>query len=173
MKILCWGVMLPLMFSSLSNVSFQLTFHNNVGRTENRMCDTIESFDEGVELAIRRSEQEQWVPLKYYALSSLTMERDPRINIGNYDQNSSIIFLRGYSVPVVAGDTSVMNVTEYICDERFFQDEIQFRWLQTVTRDHRPVRDTWFIDNVEITVHGRQKSRTEFFDNFSDRTSIK
>ena len=157
------------MFSSLSNVSFQLAFHKLVGPENNRSCDTIESLDEGVELAIRRSEDEQWVPLKFYTLSSQKMRRNLEIDIGSYDPNSSTMSLRGYNVSVVAGGISVMSVSECICDERFFQEGIQFKWLQTVIRDVKPVRDTWFIDNVEITVHGR----TEFFDNFSDRTSIK
>ena len=166
--------MLPLMFSPFSDVSFQLAFQDDVGPGLNRSCDILEAFDEGVELAIRRSEDEQWVPLKFYTLSRLiSMERELRIDIGRYDQDNSVLSLQGYNVSVVAGDTSVMSVTVNICDERFFKEGIQFRWLQTVIRDLRPVRDTWFIDNVTITVHGRQNPRIAFFDNFSDRTSIK
>ena len=162
-----------MLFSSLSDIRFQLSFHDNVDLGDTRVCDALESFDEGVELAIRRSEDEQWVPLKFYTLSRFTEGRDEQIDIGNYDQESSILSLRGYNVSVVAGDTSVMSVTECISDERFFQEGTQFRWLQTVIRDRRTVRDTWYIDNVEIAVHRRQNSRTEFFDNFSDRSSIK
>ena len=159
--------MLPLMFSPLSDVSFQLAFQRNVGPSASRLCDRLESFDEGVELAIRRSEDEQWVPLKFYTVAS---RRSVRIDIGRYDQDNSILSLRGYNVSVVAGDTSVMSVSECICDERFFQEGIQFRWLQTALRNPTGLtaRDTWFIDNVEITVNGGQKSsRTEFSDDFS------
>ena len=166
--------MLPMMFSPLSDVSFQLAFQeDNFGPSQNTFCDILDNFDEGVELAIRRSEDEQWVPLKFYTLSNLKMKRDERIDIGIYDQDNSILSLRGYNVSVVTGDTSVMNVTVNICDERFFQEGIQFRWLQTVIRDLRPVKDIWFIDNVKITVNGRQNPRIAFFDNFSGRTSIK
>ena len=165
--------MLPLMFSSLSDVRFQLAFQDDVGPVTNRSCDDLETFDEGVEVAIRRSEDEQWVPLKFYTLTRLRMARDEQIDIGIYEQNNSILSLRGYNVSVVAGDTSVMSVSECICDERFFQEGIEFRWLQTVIRDlnngvAHTARDSWFIDNVEITVHGSQNSsRTEFSDDFS------
>ena len=157
--------MLPLMFSPLSDVSFQLDFHDG----SEQLCNQINHFDEGVELAIRRSEDEQWVPLKFYTLSRLRMTRDERIDIGIYEQNNSILSLRGYNVSVVAGDTSVMSVTVNICDERFFQEGIQFRWLQTAMYNPKNVAgDTWFIDNVEITVFGSQNSsRTEFSDDFS------
>ena len=153
-------------------MSFQLDFHNQDSFRPNRLCNLLDSLDEGVELAIRRSEDEQWVPLKFYTtVSSLRRRRDERINIGRYDQDNSILSLRGYNVSVVAGDTSVMSVTVNICDERFFQEGIQFRWLQTVLRVNGVVptaRDSWFIDNVEITVFGSQNSsRTEFSDDFS------
>ena len=104
---------LSLLFSSLSDISFQLAFHDDVDRNET--CDSLDFFDKGVELAIRRSEDEQWVPLKFYTLSglsSLTGDRGVRIDIGTYDQANSILSLRDYNVSVVAGDTSVMNVTE-------------------------------------------------------------
>ena len=149
-------------------MSFQLAIN---------ICDALEFFDEGVELSLRTLENEAgpWVPLKFYSLSSIASTREPLIDLGSYDDISSILSLRGYNVSVVAGNTAVMDVTEFICDERFFQEEVQFRWLQTVrrTRD-QTVRDTWFIDDVNITVHGSQNSsRMEFFDNFSDRISIK
>jgi hypothetical protein len=66
-------------------------------------------------------------------------------------------------------------ITEYICDERFFEEDVQFRWLQTVTRDDQSARDTWFVGNVEITVQRSQSSSAMLFsDDFSsDRTSIK
>ena len=165
------------LFPFYRKVSFQLTFNDNHEETDlERSCDILESFDEGVELAIRMSEDEQWVPLKFYTLSSLTMDRDVRIDIGSYDQNRSVVSLRGYNVSVMLHNFSVMNVTEFICDERFFQEEVQFRWLQTVTRDDNPVRDTWFIDNVEVSFHeGQDSARIEFFDGFSNNvnTSIK
>ena len=142
---------------------------NNNGNDGN--CDIIECFNEGVELSLRSAENEveQWVPLKFYTLSSVG-NCGQVINIGTYDQANSILSLRGYNVSVVAGDTSVMNVTECISDERFFQEGTQFRWLQTVRRNRSPVRDTWYIDNVEITVHGSQNSsRTKFFDDFNSQ----
>ena len=163
-----------MLFLYCRRVSFQLAINGDSDSNGVRSCDVIEFFDEGVELAVQRREDEQWVPLKFYTLSNLTMSRDVLIDIGSYDQNSSVLSLRGYNVSVVLHNTSVMNVTEYICDERFFREEVQFRWLQTVTRDSAPVRDTWFIDNVEISFHEKQDSfRIEFFDGFIDSTSIK
>ena len=147
------------------------------GDIDGNSCDVLEAFDEGVELSLRTLEDEDgpWVPLKFYTLSSVASTREPLIDLGSYDNISTILSLRGYSVSVVAGNTSVMNVTEYICDKRFFQEEVQFRWLQTALRkgDQRP-RDTWFIDNVEIAVHESQNSsRIELSDEFRNDTSIK
>ena len=162
-------------------MSFQLAFNGNApsedGNARDNSCDELEAFDEGVELSLRTQENEDgpWVPLKFYTLSSVALKREPLIDLGSYDNISSILSLRGYSVSVVAGNTSVMNVTEYICDKRFFQEEVQFRWLQTALRkgDQRP-RDTWFIDNVEIAVHESQNSsRIELSDEFRNDTSIK
>ena len=148
-------------------MSFQLAINGN--RTG---CNGINTFDEGVELAARWSEDEQWVPLRFYTSSEV---RNRIIDIGRYDQNSSVLSLRGYNVSVVLHNTTVMNVTEYICDERFFREEVQFRWLQTTRRDDNPEPgDTWYIDDVKIAVHGNQSpSRLEFSDGFSDGTSIK
>ena len=168
----CWQVLDAIILLFCRKMSFQLAFHNdvdNVDGGDTRVCDILESFDEGVELAIRRSEDEQWVPLKFYTLSSLTMNRDVRIDTGNYDQESSVLSLRGYNVSVMLHNFTTMNVTEFVCDERFFQEKVQFRWLQTVTRDNDPLRDTWFIDNVEVSVHeGQDSERIEFFDGFSN-----
>ena len=161
-------------------MSFQLAINTNApvpANAANNSCDVLEVFDEGVELSLRTLEDEEgpWVPLKFYTLSSLASTREPRIDLGSYDNINTILSLRGYNVSVVAGNTSVMNATVYICDERFFREEVQFRWLQTARRSRdRAVRDTWFIDDVDITVHGSQNSsRVEFFDSFSDRISIK
>ena len=162
-------------------MSFQLAFNRNAPSEDsnafNNSCDALEAFDEGVELSLRILEDKDgpWVPLKLFTLSSVASTREPLIDLGSYNGTSSILSLRGYSVPVVAGDTSVMNVTEYICDKRFFQEKVRFRWLQTAIRkgDQRP-RDTWFIDNVEIAVHESQNSsRIELSDQFRIGTSIK
>ena len=147
---------------------FQLSINDARGDVS---CEGIESFDEGVELAIRRSEDEQWVPLKFYTLANRSS--DPLIDVGVY--NNEVLSLRGYNVSVVLPEPfSRKYITECICDERFFQEEVQFRWLQTVARDDHPTRDTWFISNVEITVQSSLgSSGIVFSDDFSDRTAIK
>lgn len=158
-------------------MSFQLTIYTDDSNTNNDdgLCDSIESFDEGVELAIRRSEDEQWVPLKFYtsSVSNISITRDTLIliDVGERDEDLSI---RGYNVSVMILNSREY-ITEYICDERFFEEDVQFRWLQTVTRDDQSARDTWFVGNVEITVQRSQSSSAMLFsDDFSsDRTSIK
>ena len=162
-------------------MSFQLAFNRNApsedGNAGDNSCDELEAFDEGVELSLRTLENEDgpWVPLKFYTLSSVALTREPLIDLGSYDNISSILTLRGYDVFVMAGNTSTMNVTEYIFDKRFFQGKVRFRWLQTARQKggQRP-RDTWFIDNVEIAVQESQNSsRIELSDEFRIGTSIK
>ena len=148
----------------------------------------MDDFDEGVELAIRSLQNDdQWIPLKFY---TLTRHIEPNlrrtsedINIGAVTTNS-MLSLRGYQVGIndISGSfRAPTNVTEYICDERFFQEGVQFRWLQTVFRQ-RPedsneamsLTDLWLIDNVMIAVHNEPCYReTVMSDNFNGQNEVK
>ena len=131
--------------------------------------DEIEIFDEGVEFAVKRVEDNQWIPLKFF--TNTEKERSQSINVGHYDNNSNTLSLRGYSVSVSNVSNEISEVHECICYPPSFVNQIQFRWLQTT--EHRAnssgisvPRDTWYIDNVEISTAIDQ---TIFNDSFSSR----
>ena len=122
---------------------------------ENNTCDTMNFFDEGIELAIRRVDDLLWIPLAFFTTKTY---RNPGANIG-LDFNSSVrdgLEIRGYTVPVTLNDTDTQHrINIRICDTSFLESVsgVQFRWLQT-TRQARNTspRDTWSLDDVLVSV---------------------
>ena len=157
--------------SHCREINFQL--HIN-GESVPDVCTKVDRFDEGVELAIRSRTDDHWVPLRYYA-SSATPKRASAgedTNIGAI--TDFMLSLRGYQVGTV-NLTGPTNVTEYICDEAFLQEGVQFRWLQTTFRANiNATRDPWLIDNVVITVHsGAGYSTVVLNDDFNGQDDVK
>ena len=135
--------------------------------------DDIENFDEGVELAVKRVDDNQWIPLKFF--TKTWKEKLQNIEIGHYDNVSNTLSLRGYNVSVTNVPNEVSEVHECICYSPSSLNQVQFRWLQTTEHTANSngmvvPRDTWYIDNVEISITNGSCSQTVFNDSFPSRT---
>ena len=123
-----------------SEVAFDLTFHFESN------YDEIEDFSEGVELSVKRR-NENWIPLIFFA---------PRINITepyiNLSENvdNDFVNLRGYNVPYVIQAESARNYNIFICRDKIFTGKLQFRWLQTTYQRNQSVRDVVVLENITV-----------------------
>ena len=150
-------------------MKFQLFIGNG---DVNDVFDDIDNFEEGVELAVKRVEDNQWIPLKFFTNTS--KEQLQRINVGHYNNVSDTLSLRGYDVSVSNVPNEISEVHECICYPPSSVNQVQFRWLQTT--EHRAnssgisvPRDTWYIDNVEILTTNGSCNQTLFNNSFSSQ----
>lgn len=148
-----------------SEVKFDLQFPP----TDTTCCDVIDNLDEGVEFAVRRLKDDLWIPLGFFAISSNRASNN-RPNISPYIPGSvNPLQLRGYNVtPQLNRTNSLRSVQVFICDSGFFQAGVQFRWLQNARHDSNGTRDSWYIDNVNITMHTDNCSQTVLYDSFGN-----
>jgi hypothetical protein len=152
-------------------------FSLRLGGTQNT-GNTLNSFDEGVELSFRNlnSSSREWIPLMFFT-SIARDNRDQRINIG--DTSADRVQIRGYSVlynSTIANDASrSLDVNQSICGSEIVQNgifnHIQFRWLQTVTQTADPNRDRILLDDIEICSYSIKKYQI-FMDDFNNRTTL-
>ena len=147
----------------------QVKFQLFVANFNEDMLDAIENFDEGVEFSVRSTEDNQWIPLRFFTNTSKKQLRS--INIGPYDNISDVLSLRGYDVSVTNVPDKAFEVRECVCYSSPL-NQVQFRWLQTT--EHRAnnegdlvPRDTWYIDNVEIATSKGSCNQPVFHDSFS------
>ena len=115
----------------------------------------MDNLDEGVELSVKTSEGDHWIPLVFYITDE---KKDKRITspISVGTENNSLLSLRGYSVPIELINSSTTQDIRMVrvCDNDFFKREVQFRWLQTAAIQLRDeARDVWSLDNVNVAVH--------------------
>ena len=131
-------------------------------------CDSVDTFNEGVELSVRESATTDWMPLMYITGKSYGDESsglDP-ISITERVDSESFL-LRGYSVPYVVSSGGRYNVS--FCSS--FQHPLEFRWLQTSSEADEGVRDVILLDNITITVRNSTHSGTLFNDDFDRQNS--
>ena len=139
-----------------STVSYSIIF---IGAGD---CNTINSYDEGVEFSARLlSMPEEWIPITYVFRSN---DRNNAINISDGGG------IRGYEVNEVlqGGNNSTEDIKVDICNFNI-SDSIQFRWLQTSSiASNDFLRDVWILDNLEISIntceHGTVQLLKETFD---------
>ena len=126
--------------------------------------------DEGIELAVRSSTTDSWVPLMFYGLDSETDRTKHLVaaGLGLVDSNVSMVTLRGYSVPIrlLTSTAAAQNIAAVqVCGREFLESGVQFRWLQTV-RVKEPERDMWTLDNVTVAVNYNGSMRQVLFEDF-------
>ena len=112
----------------------------------------MDNLDEGVELSVKTSEGDHWIPLVFYITDEKKDKRITSISVGT--TNNSLLSLRGYSVPIelITSSTTQDIRMVRVCDNDFFKREVQFRWLQTA-RVKDKARDVWSLDDVNVAVH--------------------
>ena len=128
----------------------------------------MDNLDEGIELAVRSSRTDGWVPLRFYGLVNKTGKTTHRIALGTVNSNESVN-LRGYSVPieVVTPETTQDITTVRVCGEEFFERGVQFRWLQTV-RIRGLSKDVWTLDNVTVAANCSGRMTQVFSEDFEN-----
>ena len=128
-------------------VSFLVLF---VNETQREGCNTITSFNEGVEFGIRLAEEEEWIPLAVIyrnngpPADNITLGNMPNLIIRDYFVSPQNTIESSVSDPIV-------NFSLTLCEFRdpsFFQ----FRWLQTSRlRPRLQLLDLWSLDEVHIS----------------------
>ena len=158
-------------------VKFSLQFGGmNIG-------SMLNSFDEGVEFSFRNlnSSSREWIPLMFYS-SRCTNTRNGRIYIGEVNDTSGQVKIRGYDVPyiIISNDASQsLEPRVIICGSEISQHSgqfnwIQFRWLQTVTQTSDPNRDRIVLDDIAISSYLTQQHIVKIFaDDFNNQTTTK
>ena len=125
----------------------EVAFDVTLGFSESSNCDEIEDFSEGVELSVRRN-QEEWIPLMFFASTSMTEE--PLINLPK-GSTSSTITLRGYIVPyVMLAENASNSISVDICRSDIFTDTLLFRWLQTSYQRGKSAQDVVILEDITV-----------------------
>lgn len=136
-------------------------------------CDTPDSADKGVELAVGNwGNDGYWIPLIYFHQS---YSRREEIRIGEFTNTPSTLRIRGYDVRTKLVQ-SVENVTLELCDPAYFRyGDIQFRWLETSRHPNTnvPPVDVWMLDDVTIELNAVNTNRTLLQDNLDSSTQLK
>lgn len=140
----------------------------------------LNSFDEGVELAIQHMNGSgEWIPLMFYTTSS---ERNIKhgILVGNIISNSSkMVNIRGYNVPYIESTNSkscehkVKICIDVDKDSSVSPDWVKFRWLQSVYQERGENRDRVLLDNVQISTFLTHQQGVILLDDFDNQTTIK
>ena len=151
------------------SVRFQL----HLFRSENDGCNnSVDNFDEGVELSVKSCKGDHWIPLVFYIARTLRTTRP--ISVGA--ENNSILSLRGYFVPIELINSSTTRDfrTVLICGNDFLKGGVQFRWLQTVRVGGQLLKkkDVWSLDNVTVGVHiNRTHERQVLSEDFDEENT--
>ena len=125
--------------------------------------------DEGIELAVRSSGTDGWIPLMFFGLINRTGETRHPVALGTVNSNKSQVILRGYSVPIVLVTPATTRDirTVWVCGEEFLERGVQFRWLQTV-RVKAVNKDVWTLDNVTVAANCSGRMRQVFSEDFEN-----
>ena len=143
-----------------------MSFLLYLGNSIEDSCELLDTEDEGVELS--GSYGNTWIPLKFYAHStqeSVTID-------------TSTMPVRGYSIPVRKTPERRYEAVEYICGNIVNilvqnNEDIQFRWVQTVTYDlKKDFRDVFTIDNLSVDVILNDTKYTVISEDFESSTAI-
>ena len=116
-------------------------------------CDSMDFFDEGIELSVRRVGDLLWVPLAFF--TRVTRRRHSVFISLDYSNDN--LMIRGYTVPIVTLDeTDIQHHMQFrLCNDSIFESQrgVEFRWLQTVEQmTGSGPRDMWSLDDVTISV---------------------
>ena len=127
-------------------LSFTIKFLNILS------CDSPDSADEGVELAIRNwDEKGNWVPVSFFYVDPKRREEILLGSFSNHTSATTTVHIRGYDVPTDHFTRKAVKLE--ICDPSYLKHKmVQFRWLQTSiysSSNILPV-DVWKLDNVTV-----------------------
>ncbi len=147
----------------------------NLDLLEGEECRGPNSFDEGVELAIRIGRD--WIPLQYITPSLPSNQaRHPSIPLM---LNDPFVAIRGnYLVETANNIEDKLQVS--VCGSLLTR-KVQLRWMQTAvsnsqdpTTDPDNWRDLWTLDNVTVVLHVNETyNETLIKDNFDNQTELK
>ena len=143
-----------------SDVSFNLMMNQS---------SVYDDLQEGVEFSFRSSTEGEWIPLKFFAVSSnipdlIELPDDQQLNNNDYH-----IMLRGYTIPYViqSGNNTKYNVSVCVKDDHV---KLQFRWLNTAHHT-KLTRDVVILDDVTVIAHNCTHNITLLEDNNFDNKS--
>lgn len=155
-------------FCICSDVTFDLVFQSSV-------CNEISDFREGMEFSFRRTTEDEWIPLMFFANESV-IPTHPFIQLSDeqiIEKSGDVgrFKLRGYSVHYVIQSGQDSKYIS-ICTKNA-NDKLQFRWLHTTLQDGYQFRDIIILDNVTVIAHNCKQSVTLLQDDFDTEDFIK
>ena len=141
-----------------SDINFQLNLSPG-------SCDSIDTFNEGVEFSIQMNSKGVWIPITLVIRSDLS-NRSNEDSIG-YHENQNVV-IRDYHVQT---NLAIGSYSVQVCNFADSVNDVKFRWLQTSfvgTSGSSNLKDLWSLDNVEIVYNSNGISISLLQDSFDD-----
>ena len=136
-------------------------------------CRRPNNVHDGIELAVRSVAQNEWVPLRHYSRTSGTGAPHHSYPITRGRVANGYVNIRGYSVPLITGE-EFMTQEVKVCDRELYSTGVQVRWLQTSNTNNNNknarLRESWYIDNVNITFSNGNYNQLCLLDDFNNQT---
>ena len=131
-------------------------------------CDSIDTFNEGIEFSIQMNSKGVWIPITLVIRSDLS-NRDNGDSIGYRENQEDLdnVVIRDYYVET---DLAIGSYSVQVCNFADSVNDVKFRWLQTsfVGTSGSNLKDVWSLDNVEIVYNSNGISISLLQDSFED-----
>ena len=110
--------------------------------------------DQGIRLEVRRSQEETFQPIRFYAAGTQNRSDSPvtlTTAVSNQVSAEALNYASIFPLEVVNSSEPV-TFREYICGESFQTEGVDIRWMQRYSGDSESDVATWSLEDITISI---------------------